>query len=115
MSPANINSDYYDVEYRAIPDDAWYSVRTVFDGHKLTVKYENFADDDDNIFRPQDFNSLQEIEDFKGRFRPLSVQIQDSECRSLAEGTVVCASCCFTNLDVRFYDAFIDDVSALFF
>ncbi|XP_065873287.1 uncharacterized protein [Euphorbia lathyris] len=113
MSAANITSAAtvspvnYDVEYLA---DAWYSVCALFDGEKLTVKYHNFTDDDDSVFRPQDFKSLQELEDFKGRFRPLSTQLQDNECKSIAEGMVVCASRSLTPSDVRFYDAFVDEV-----
>ncbi|WCJ37356.1 hypothetical protein M5689_018503 [Euphorbia peplus] len=100
----------YDVEFRAIPDDAWYSVRAIFDGEKLTVKYDNFTEEEDSVFRADDFSSAEELEEFRTRFRPLSIQLQDNECKSVAEGMVVCASCCFTDADVRFFDAFVDAV-----
>ncbi|XP_021656817.2 uncharacterized protein LOC110647344 isoform X2 [Hevea brasiliensis] len=116
MSLANLNSGAphslsdYDVEYRAKADDAWYSVRTVLDGEKLSVKYYDFGDDQDSVFEPQYIKSEQEIEEFKNRFRPVSVQLQDRECKNLAEGAVVCASHSFSVLDIRFHDAVVDDV-----
>ncbi|KDP29952.1 hypothetical protein JCGZ_18521 [Jatropha curcas] len=100
----------YDVEYRAIADDAWYSVRTVLNGEKLTVKYDNFSDENDSIFEPQNFKSVAEIEDFEKRFRPISIQLQDRECKNVPNGAVVCASHSFTGFDVRFFDAVVDDV-----
>ncbi|XP_043804536.1 uncharacterized protein LOC110628454 isoform X3 [Manihot esculenta] len=116
MSLAKLNSgpphspSDYNVEYRAIADDAWYSVRAVLDGEKLTVKYCNFSDDHDNVFEPQYFKSVVEIEEFVNRFRPVSNQLQDRDCKNVAEGAVVCASHSFSDLDVRFHDAVIDDV-----
>ncbi|XP_015582723.1 uncharacterized protein LOC8289699 isoform X2 [Ricinus communis] len=100
----------YDVEYRAIADDAWYSVRTVVEGETLRIKYENFGDEHDSVFEPQNFKCAEEIEIFEKRFRPLSNQLQDKECKKLSVGTVVCASHSFTNLDNRFYDGVVDDV-----
>lgn len=120
MSLAKLNSgpphspSDYNVEYRAIADDAWYSVRAVLDGEKLTVKYCNFSDDHDNVFEPQYFKSVVEIEEFVNRFRPVSNQLQDRDCKNVAEGAVVCASHSFSDLDVRFHDAVIDDVSTLY-
>ncbi|KAJ9169918.1 hypothetical protein P3X46_018061 [Hevea brasiliensis] len=109
-SGAPHSSSEYDVEYRSKTDDAWYSVRTLLSGEKLTVKYYNFCDVYDDVFEPQDFKTVEEIEEFKKRFRSLSVQLQDSECRKVAEGTVVCVSHFFSDFDVRFYDAVVDGV-----
>ncbi|XP_050206076.1 uncharacterized protein LOC126655807 isoform X2 [Mercurialis annua] len=100
----------YDVEFRAIPDDAWYSVRTILKGEKLIVKYDNFGDEHDNVFKADDFNSVEKIDQFEKRFRPVSAQLQDKECTRLKPGTLVCASHSFNGSDVLFYDAVVDDV-----
>ncbi|KAG6785168.1 hypothetical protein POTOM_010894 [Populus tomentosa] len=100
----------YDVEFRSLSDDAWYSVCTVLDGEKLTLKYQNFSDDDDSIFEVKNFKTLEELERLKDRFRPISAQLQDNECHKVVGGVVVCASHSFDGSDNRFYDAVIDDV-----
>ncbi|XP_038703995.1 uncharacterized protein LOC120000158 isoform X3 [Tripterygium wilfordii] len=100
----------YEVEFRSYTDNAWYSVRLVFEGEKLTVKYRNFSDDQDDVFEPGGFNSLEELEEFQGRFRPVSPQLQDSECHKVVKGMVVCAAYTFNPNDVRFYDAIVDEV-----
>ncbi|KAH1210425.1 hypothetical protein GmHk_15G044739 [Glycine max] len=73
-------SDHYRVEFRACKDDAWYTARVSLEGETLTVKYLNLPDEYDNAFRASEFGE---------RFRPLSKQVQDSECRSLP---VLCPS-----------------------
>jgi len=103
----------YDVEFRSLADDAWYSVCTVLDGEKLTIKYQNFSDDDDSIFEVKNFKTLEELESLKDRFRPISAQLQDNECHKVVRGVVVCASHSFDGSDNRFYDAVVDDVSLL--
>ncbi|XP_034908191.1 uncharacterized protein [Populus alba] len=100
----------YDVEFRSLSDDAWYSVCTVLDGEKLTLKYQNFSDDDDCIFEVKNFKTLEEVERLKDRFRPISAQLQDNECHKVVGGVVVCASHSFDGSDNRFYDAVVDDV-----
>ncbi|XP_038703996.1 uncharacterized protein LOC120000158 isoform X4 [Tripterygium wilfordii] len=103
----------YEVEFRSYTDNAWYSVRLVFEGEKLTVKYRNFSDDQDDVFEPGGFNSLEELEEFQGRFRPVSPQLQDSECHKVVKGMVVCAAYTFNPNDVRFYDAIVDENAQL--
>ncbi|XP_061966757.1 uncharacterized protein LOC133690545 isoform X3 [Populus nigra] len=100
----------YDVEFRSLSDDAWYSVCTVLDGEKLTLKYQNFSDDDDSIFEVKNFKTLEEVERLEDRFRPISAQLQDNECHKVVGGVVVCASHSFDGSDNRFYDAVVDDV-----
>ncbi|XP_038714519.1 uncharacterized protein LOC120008082 [Tripterygium wilfordii] len=100
----------YEVEFRSYLDDAWYNVRLVLDGEKLTVKYSNFPDDQNSVFEPGSFNSLEELKEFQGRFRALSAQLQDNECQKVVKGTEVCAAYTFNSDDVRFYDAVVDDV-----
>nr|POF10433.1 hypothetical protein CFP56_04659 [Quercus suber] len=42
------------------------------------------------------------------RFRPISVQVQDSDCSKVSVGDIVCASFAFREDDVCFYDALVD-------
>ncbi|CAK7349145.1 unnamed protein product [Dovyalis caffra] len=116
MSVANRNiatapppSDY-DVEFRNLTDDAWYSVYTVFEGEKLTVKYQNFGEEEDSVFEAKNFKSLEELEKLKDRFRPISAQLQDHKCHKVVRGVVVCVSHSSDGSDNRFYDAVVDDV-----
>ncbi|KAL5861687.1 hypothetical protein ACOSQ4_002983 [Xanthoceras sorbifolium] len=101
-----------ELEFRSCADDAWYSVRVVLDrrAESLTVRYCNFPDDSDSVFEVGKFRSLEELEDFASRFRPVSVQLQDGECRHAVEGIQVCASHAFTDRDVKFYDAVVEQV-----
>ncbi|TKY68430.1 disease resistance protein RPM [Spatholobus suberectus] len=100
----------YTMEFRAYKDDAWYSVSVLLGGETLTVKYLNFSDEHDNAFEASQFGDRKQLEDFEERFRPLSRQLQDSECRLLAEGVRVCACRCFGEDELRFYDAVVDGV-----
>ncbi|KAF9688229.1 hypothetical protein SADUNF_Sadunf02G0175500 [Salix dunnii] len=115
MSVANPNAasvpppSDYDVEFRSLADDAWYSVCTVLDGEKLTLKYQNFSDDEDSIFEVKNLKTLDELEKLKDRFRPISPQLQDNECHKVVRGVVVCVSHSFDGSDNRFYDAIVDD------
>ncbi|XP_020231093.1 uncharacterized protein LOC109811697 isoform X2 [Cajanus cajan] len=101
----------YATEFRAYRDDAWYTVCVSLEGESLVVKYENFSAENDDVFEASQFSDWEELEDLKERFRPLSKQLQDSECRQLALGGArVCASHAFAHDDVRFYDAVVDGV-----
>ncbi|KAG4977399.1 hypothetical protein JHK86_036873 [Glycine max] len=101
---------YYRVEFRACKDDAWYATRVSLEGETLKVKYFNFPDEYDNAFRASEFGDLEKLQEFGERFRTLSKQAQDSDCRSLAEGVWVCACHCFGDDDLRYYDAVVDGV-----
>ncbi|TXG55566.1 hypothetical protein EZV62_020822 [Acer yangbiense] len=104
-----------ELEFRSYVDDAWYSVRVAFDGRaggKLIVRYCNFPDDNDSVYEAGKFFSFDELDDFASRFRPVSVQLQDSECRDVvADGLLVCASHAFTDNDVLFYVAVVEQVN----
>ncbi|KAK1569044.1 hypothetical protein Q3G72_031979 [Acer saccharum] len=106
------DDDEEELEFRSYVDDAWYSVRVAFDGRaggKLIVRYCNFPDDNDNVYEAGKFFTFEELDDFASRFRPVSVQLQDSECRDVvAGGLLVCASHAFTDNDVLFYDAVVE-------
>lgn len=103
------------IDFRAEGDDAWYSATVELDGDVLRLKYCDFSEKHDQILKAGDFKSLSEIELFEDRFRPASVQAQDSECSKVLEGDVVCASSTFENDDLRFYDALVDGVSVSLF
>jgi len=101
----------YVTEFRNYVDDAWYTVSVTLEGNEsLRVKYEKNTDEIDNLFEPGFFNSMEDLQDFETRFRPLSVQVQDHECRELVPGVRVCASKEFAPDDLRFYDAVVDSV-----
>jgi hypothetical protein len=98
------------LEFRSAGDDAWYSARVGLEGEVLRVKYLGFSEDDDEVFRASDFKSRREVDEFKDRFRAVSVQVQDSDCSEVVTGDRVCASFSFHDNDVRFYDALVDGV-----
>lgn len=99
-------------EFKSFNDDAWYTVCVTMDSEQtLKVRYQNFPEDHDNLFEPTFFESEEQLQDFQERFRPLSKQLQDSECRQLRRGVKVCACHHFSSDDVRFYDAVVDAVS----
>ncbi|XP_024635164.1 uncharacterized protein [Medicago truncatula] len=98
----------YVTEFRNFLDDAWYTVSVTFEGNEsLRVKYEKNTDEIDNLFEPGFFNSMEDLQEFETRFRPLSVQVQDHQCRELVPGVRVCASHEFGPDDLRFYDAHV--------
>ncbi|KAK0588491.1 hypothetical protein LWI29_001620 [Acer saccharum] len=109
------DDDDEELEFRSYVDDAWYSVRVAFDGRaggKLIVRYCNFPDDNDSVYEAGKFFTFEELDDFASGFRPVSVQLQDSECRDVvAGGLLVCASLAFTDNDVLFYDAIVEQVN----
>lgn len=102
-----------ELEFRAEGDDAWYSVLVGAQGERLTIKYVGFSDNLDEVFEASRFESFEELKEFEGRFRPVSVQLQDEECSKAVEGLPVCASHSFNGFDLRFYDAVMEHVSIL--
>ncbi|KAF4359296.1 hypothetical protein F8388_021848 [Cannabis sativa] len=101
------------LEFRSYPDNAWYSVRIMIEGDYadiLRIKYSNFPDDNDSIFRAAEFKDEDHFKDFASRFRPISSQLQDSECSQVVQGLLVCASHHFNADDIRFYDAVVEEV-----
>ncbi|XVE72572.1 hypothetical protein DITRI_Ditri11bG0049100 [Diplodiscus trichospermus] len=100
------------VEFRSYLDDAWYIVRVLLEcelGDKLRVRYDNFPADHDNVFLAENFKSVDELFDFKRRFRKLSTHLEGPDCSKVFKGMCVCASHSFGD-DIRFYDAIVDDV-----
>ncbi|CAL5203541.1 unnamed protein product [Lathyrus oleraceus] len=101
----------YSTEFRNQEDDAWYTVMvTLEEKETLRITYEKFTDEVDQLFIPSFFDSLEDLQEFEKRFRPLSIQVQDHECRKLVPGVKVCASQHFIPDDLRFYDAIVEAV-----
>lgn len=99
----------HNLEFRASDDDSWYSVRLLMKGQTMTVKYEGYTNEYDEVFDARDFKSKEEVDELVRRFRSVSPQMQDSECGSLKEGMVVCVGCnAFGGDDMLFYDAIIE-------
>lgn len=105
----------YDTEYRSRDDDAWYSVRVSLDNEEksLVVKFEGFLEASDLKFRADEFENQAAVDEFVKRFRPVSKQLQDRDCYQLVKGKKVCAALSFGLDDLQYYDAVVDDVSAL--
>ncbi|KAJ4981690.1 hypothetical protein NE237_032527 [Protea cynaroides] len=99
------------LEFRCPSDDAWYGVRLLLRGDTLTVKYNDFSEIFDERFCASDFKTLSKIHALRDRFRLASVQLQDNQCSQVIEGVVVCVSHCYSQDDIRFYDAFIHAVN----
>lgn len=96
-------------EYCSPADGAWYDVQLVFRSNILTVTYCNLSELFDELYLAGDFESLEAVDDFEKRFRPVSLQFQDSECKKIIKGIAVSASSLFGE-ERRFYDACVEDV-----
>ncbi|XP_038888478.1 uncharacterized protein LOC120078315 isoform X2 [Benincasa hispida] len=96
-----------DIEFQC-DDDAWYNVTVKLEGDDLRISYCEFGEEHDNVFNANHFRSLSELSNFEARFRPLSRQLQDSECPNVDPGMPVCASYSSQADDVRFYDALVE-------
>ena len=105
------------MEYRANADDMWYNVRVVAEenGDVLRVKFCGFSEEYDMVLRGSELKSKRDIHNLSERFRPIFVQVQDSDCSKVFVGDIVCASIAFREDDVRFYDALVDGVFYFFF
>ncbi|KAJ9177124.1 hypothetical protein P3X46_012374 [Hevea brasiliensis] len=98
------------MEFQSPEDNAWYDVILLWDNEMLTVKYVNFPEDFNEIYDVGKFKTLEELEDFKQRFRQSSVQLQDHDCKKVVLGKTFCASYNFENGDVKFFDALVAEV-----
>ncbi|KAL8144813.1 hypothetical protein AgCh_003142 [Apium graveolens] len=99
--------DTFDLEFRCADDDAWYSVRSVLSYDTLTIQFENFPE---RSYTVSDFDSVEKIDEFAQRVRPVSTQLQDFECYKIKEGMRVCASLSWREDDLRYYDAVVEAI-----
>ncbi|KAG8365743.1 hypothetical protein BUALT_Bualt17G0003600 [Buddleja alternifolia] len=106
-------SSLYDLEYRAKEDDAWYSVYVVLDAAAQTmrVKYMCYPKVYEDVFSAGGLETEAQLAQLVRRFRPVSRQLQDHQCRQLAVGTTVCAAHATADNDLRFYDAVVEAVN----
>ncbi|XP_045810945.1 uncharacterized protein LOC123905385 [Trifolium pratense] len=101
----------FTTEFRSYEDDAWYTVMVMMDDNgTLRVRFEKSINEEDQMFEPSFFGSMEDLLDFEKRFRPLSIQVQDDECDMLVPDVKVCACQHFGPDELRFYDAVIDSV-----
>lgn len=100
----------FSMEYCHPDDEAWYDVSFLCDGEMLTLKYANFSEIFNETFHAGNFKTMEELEDFKERFRLSSVQLQDQECNKIVPGKTVCAAYKFANGEVKFFDAIVVEV-----
>ncbi|XP_062021005.1 uncharacterized protein LOC133737481 [Rosa rugosa] len=101
------------MEFRSKVDDAWYAVKILTEGDGgewLRVKFDDFKDEDDEVYKVKDLTSINHVMKFRSRFRAVSIQVQDSECPNVVEGTLVCAAVSVLPNDCRFYDAVVNQV-----
>lgn len=107
------------MEFKSYKDDAWYDVRIETEsngdsggnGRRLRVKFSGFADEHDEVVDGKDLKSFKDVDFLRCRFRPMSVQLQDTECSQVHKGLSVCAAHSAYPDDRRFYDAIVDGVS----
>lgn len=107
------------MEFKSYKDDAWYDVRIETEsngdsggnGRRLRVKFSGFADEHDELVDGKDLKSFKDVDFLRCRFRPMSVQLQDTECSQVHKGLSVCAAHSAYPDDRRFYDAVVDGVS----
>ncbi|KAI3939311.1 hypothetical protein MKW98_022179 [Papaver atlanticum] len=100
------------LDFRSFSDDSWYTIRPlVLDNETLVVKYWDFTEEEnDEYYFVQDFKTLEQVENFKKRFRPACVQLQDKECKDVKLMMNVCASFIQGDEDIKFYNGVIDSV-----
>ena len=106
-----------EMEYRADVDDAWYNVRVVAEenGDILRVKFRGFTEEHDKVLRGIELKSKRDIHNLSEHFKPIYVQVQDSDCSKVFIGDIVYATFAFHEDDVHFYDALVDGVFFFFF
>ncbi|CAA7060235.1 unnamed protein product [Microthlaspi erraticum] len=103
------SEDWPEMEFRS-PEDkdqAWYGVEPWDMCDSLVVSFNEFPCAYDEVYSPEDFKNSDELKEFEERFRPTSVQMQDSQCPTVNEGTKVCATCPSVTGEVKFYDAIV--------
>ncbi|CAN7081681.1 unnamed protein product [Brassica oleracea var. botrytis] len=105
------NENWPEIEFRSPEDEAWYGVDVWELCDSLVVTFNGFSFEYDEVYSPEDFKNSDELKEFEERFRACSVQMQDTECATLAQGTKVCATCPSVAGEVKFYDAIVVNVS----
>lgn len=104
------NENWPEIEFRSPEDEAWYGVDVWELCDSLVVTFNGFSFEYDEVYSPEDFKNSDELKEFEERFRACSVQMQDTECATLAQGTKVCATCPSVAGEVKFYDAIVVNV-----
>ncbi|XP_010451199.1 PREDICTED: uncharacterized protein LOC104733312 [Camelina sativa] len=101
------DENWPELEFRSPEDEAWYAVEVAEMCDALLISFNGFTCDFDEFYPSDDFKSSDEIQEFEERFRACSVQMQDTECPTVTDGTKVCATFPSVTGDVKFYDAIV--------
>ncbi|CAH9071759.1 unnamed protein product [Cuscuta europaea] len=97
------------LEFRAMDDDAWYSVKVELKGETLSIEFHGVQET--VMFAASNFESENAVERIVRRFRVVSPQLQVRECPRIEKGSIVCAAChTFGGDDTRYYDAVVEAV-----
>ncbi|KAI3976116.1 hypothetical protein MKX01_006632 [Papaver californicum] len=101
------------LDFRSFSDDSWYTIRPlVLDKETLVVNYWDFTEEEtDEYYFVQDFTTLEQVENFKMRFRPACLQLQDKECKDVKMMMNVCSSFVQGDEDIKFYNGVIDSIN----
>ncbi|KMZ64974.1 hypothetical protein ZOSMA_340G00210 [Zostera marina] len=115
------------LDFRDPDDDAWYTISIrlenagdilegVDEGLHLRLMFIDFTDMEDKRYGLENFEDVNDLDEFAKRFRVVWPQLQDSECWKVVEGLEVCSSYQFEKeVFLKFYNAIVKSVSVRFF
>ncbi|CAD6333945.1 unnamed protein product [Miscanthus lutarioriparius] len=102
------------LEFRAPVDGAWYDARVTVQCGALRVMYEGFLEELDEWYDPAALAaasaSARDVATLRARFRARSTPLEDTQCRDLRAGALLCVSCALDGGDLKFYDAVLESV-----
>ncbi|XP_066346955.1 uncharacterized protein [Miscanthus floridulus] len=104
------------LEFRAPVDDAWYDAHVTVQCGALRVMYEGFLEELDEWYDPAALAtagaSARDVAALRARFRVWSMPLEDTQCRGLQAGALLCVSCALDGGDLKFYDAVLESQTA---
>lgn len=104
------------LEFRAPVDGAWYDARVTVQCGALRVMYEGFLEELDEWYDPAALAaSALDVAALRARFRVRSPPLDDTQCRDLRAGALLCVSCALDGGDLKFYDAVLESVRSFHF
>ena len=98
-------------------DGAWYDARVTVQCGALRVMYEGFLEELDEWYDPAALAvaaSARDVAALRARFRVRSTPLEDTQCRDLRAGALLCVSCALDGGDLKFYDAVLESVRPFF-
>lgn len=93
-------------------DGAWYDARVAVQCGALRVMYEEFPEELDEWYDPAALAaaSARDVATLRARFRVRSTPLEDTQCRDLRAGALLCVACALDGGDLKFYDAVLESV-----